>query len=139
MMSIFTDSLFMFVYIFTLLFFGIPDMHNNNYVKHKLILYINILWFYYVIQLIKKIKNKCPIDPISILKNCLVYATYAVFGYALYIDLMYMDWSKDYFSHIADNDNIKKCSIIALIVISFTTVSQLVELMFTAPQIICSN
>jgi len=139
MMNIFTDSLFLFVYIFVLLFFGIPDMHNNNYVKHKIILYVNILWFYYIIQLIKKIKNKCPIVPIDIFKDCLKFATYAVFGYAIYVDLLYMDWSKDYFAHISDNDMVKKCSIISLIIVSFTTCSRLIELMFTLPQSGCNQ
>lgn len=134
-MSIFTDLLFLFVYIFTLLYFQMPNVANNNYLIHKFYLFIAIFGFYYIIQLIKKIKNGCSVDPYIILQQSLNMALFCVLGYSLYVDLLYMDWSQGYFGDIEIVNHTKRFVTISFIIIVFVGVIQLFGLMFKAKEV----
>lgn len=125
-MNIFTDILFLFIYILTLFFLRIPNITNNNYITHKFYLFVAVFGYYYIIQLIKKIKNGCKVDPYSILYQSLNMAIYCVLGYAIFIDLLYMDWSKDYFGSIENQS--KRFITCAFVIILFVT---LIKLMIT--------
>lgn len=95
-MNIFTDIIFLFVYLLTLFYFKFPDITNNKYAFHKAIIFITVLVFRFMIELIKKIKNKCKIDALDILKDSLLYSLITVVGYSIYVDLMYMNICSDY-------------------------------------------
>ena len=129
-MNIFTDLLFLFVYIFTLLYFQLPDVTNNNYLTHKFYLFVAIFGFYYIIQLIKKIKNGCPIDPYAILLQSLNMSLFCVLGYSIYVDLLYMDWSQNYFGDIVVVNHTKRFITISLIIVTFVALIQLVGMLF---------
>jgi len=134
-MNIFTDLLFLFVYIFTLLYFQMPNVANNNYLTHKFYLFISIFGFYYIIQLIKRIRNGCSVDPYIILQQSLNMALFCVLGYSLYVDLLYMDWSQGYFGDIEVVNHTKRFVAIAFIIIVFVGIIQLFGLMFRAKEI----
>jgi hypothetical protein len=70
-----------------------PNINNTNYILHKFIIFICILAFNYIIELIKAIKTDYKIDPKKILWESLNTALFAVIGYSLYVDLMYMNIS----------------------------------------------
>ena len=129
-MNIFTDILFLFVYIMSLLYFRIPNVTNNNYLYHKFYLFISIFGFYYVIQLIKKIKNNCKVDSNILLQQSLNMALYCVIGYSIYVDLIYMDSTKQYFGDISIVDPNKRFLVISLIIVTFVTLIQLVGMLF---------
>lgn len=129
-MNIFTDVLFLFVYIMTLLYFRIPDVANNSYLTHKFYLFLSIFGYYYVIQMIKKVKNKCKIEPYDILKDSINMSLFCVLGYSIYVDMVHMDQTKSYFGDITTVDINKRFIVIALIMTIFVTVLQLVKMMF---------
>lgn len=129
-MNIFTDVLFLFVYIMTLLYFRIPDIANNNYLTHKFYLFISIFGYYYVIQMIKKVKNKCPIEPYDLLKESINMSLFCLLGYSIYVDMMYMDQTKGYFGDITTVDINKRFVVVSLIMVLFVTVVQLIKMMF---------
>lgn len=132
-MNIFTDSLFLFVCLFALFYFNMPNVNNDNYLTHKLMIFISVFAFSYVTRLIKKIKNGCVVNPMELMYNCLYTAVVAVVGYSIYIDLTYMDWSKTYF---VDNFNdthlygTQKYAFISLVIVVSTALIQLIGLMF---------
>lgn len=138
-MNIFTDVLFLFVYIMALLYFRIPDVTNNNYLSHKFYLFIGIFGFYYVVQLIKKIKNGCKINPYEILQQSLSMSLYVVIGYSIYVDLLYMDWSKGKFCDINTVNPNRRFLTISLIIVVFVTLIQLTRMLFQTQLDDCSN
>ncbi len=132
-MNIFTDILFLFVYIITMLYLEIPDIKNNNYPIHKLYLFIGIFVYYFVVQVIKKIKNKCQIHPFVLLQDSLIISLFCVLGYSLYVDFKYWDYTKEYITAIDSTDTestIKGYSLVALIIVCFVTIIQLVKILF---------
>lgn len=129
-MNIFTDALYLFAYIIVLLYFKLPDVINNNYLTHKLYLFVAIFAYHYVISLIKKIKHNCKINANIILKHSLTMSLYAILGYSIYVDLLFMDWSKDYFGDINEVNPIKRYFVITLIIVTFITLIQMVGMLF---------
>jgi len=130
-MNIFTDALFLLIYIFTLFCFKLINIQTDNYLKHKFYLFITVLGFTYVIQLIKKIKNGCKITSQVLLQESLKLSVTAVVGYSVFVDLSHMSWSQNYFSNI--ENHYRKYLVVALIIVSFVTLIQLVGLMFQSP------
>jgi uncharacterized membrane protein YbhN (UPF0104 family) len=105
-MSITAESLALFIFLLVLFYFKFPDITNNNYIFHKLIIFIATFVFKFVIELYKKIKEDEKIDAMDILNNSVHYSLYNIIGYSLYIDLMYMNRPFDSLRiDIANNDN----------------------------------
>lgn len=132
-MNIFTDILFLFVYILAMLYLELPDIKNNDYPLHKLYLFISIFAYYFIVQIIKKIKNKCVIDPFIILQDCLMIALFCVLGYSIYVDFKYWNYTKEFMTTIDVNDftsTLKGYSTAGIIIVSFVTVVQLVKILF---------
>jgi hypothetical protein len=138
-MNIFTDVLFLFVFIITSLYFKIPDVSDNNYLLHKFYLFVGVFGFYYVIQMIKKIKNSCKVDPYMILQQGLNMALYCVIGYSVYVDLMHMDWSQDYIKSIDISNSNKKYLMISITIIIFVTLILLTGMLFKVERDDCIN
>ena len=89
-MSVIIETLFLFIYLTILFYFKFPDITNNNYLFHKMIIMIMTFVFKFVIELYKKIKNEEKVDPIVILNESVNYSLYCIIGYSVYIDLMYI-------------------------------------------------
>lgn len=92
-MNIFIDVLFLFIYLTLLFYFKIPDITNNNYIFHTIVIFILILAFNYVMETIKKIRNKCKIDLGKVFNIAIDNSLYGIIGYSLYVYLMYTDLS----------------------------------------------
>lgn len=132
-MNIFTDILFLFVYIIAMFYLQLPNITNNDYPIHKLYLFISIFSYYFVIQIIKKIKNKCSINIFTILEDCLIITLFCVLGYSIYVDFKYWDYTKDTITQIDETDissTLKGYSIVSLIIVSFMATIQIVKLLF---------
>jgi len=132
-MNIFTDILFLFVYILAMLYLEMPNINNTDYPIHKLYLFISIFSYYFIIQLIKKIKNKCTIDALSIMQDSLIISLFCVLGYSIYVDLKYWEYTKDYIVPI-DPENftstLKGYLIVSSIIAIFVMVVQFVKILF---------
>jgi hypothetical protein len=131
-MNIFTDIFFLFIYLTLLFYFKFPDITNNNYIFHKLIIFISVFVFRFVIELIKKIKNKCKVDPLEILKESLLYSLFNIVGYSIYIDLMYMNVCSNY--NININSDNQRFLIASLIMTIFTMLISAGKLLFIKSQ-----
>lgn len=137
MHNIFTDVLFLFIYIFTLFFLRLPDVTNSNYFMHKIFIFISVFAFSYVLELIKLIKNECKIDTNIILQKSLNTAIYCALGYSIYVDMLYMNSTSSYFGNIAEVNLTNRFLVISLIIIVFVTSVRLVELLFETNHQIC--
>lgn len=128
-MNIFTDLLFLFLFLYSVLFFKIPDIENDNYINHKFILFLAIFVFSFTTQIIAKLRNNCAINHISLISKSLQIAVMAVIGYSLYVDLNIMEWSKDYVSSVI-NSKYSLYLTVSIIMIMFIAVIKIVQLIF---------
>jgi hypothetical protein len=106
-----------------------------------LFLFIAVFVYFYSVDLIKTIKNKCKVKPYKMVKDTMMMSLYVVLGYAIYVQLMYMDWSKDYFSDVVNICNPNKRIVgISLIIVMFITIIKLSGTLFSNNNMItCSN
>ena len=136
-MNIFTDALFLYVFIFIILYFKVINLESDNYIKHKLYLFLAVTGFIYLVQIIKKIKSRCRVDPKNLAFESIKLGTLATLGYSIYTDLVHMNWSSEYMASIEEMN--KKYLVVALIMITFIVIYQLVEMMFYVPTDECTK
>lgn len=129
-MNIFTDVLFLFVYLLAMFFFELPNVKNKNYPVHKFFIFLSVFAYYYVIQIIKKIRNNCKVDFYIVLQEALMMGLYCVLGYSLYVDFVYWDCTKGMFGDIKEVNIAKRYLIIATIIVTFVACMKLLELLF---------
>lgn len=127
MWSIFIDSIVLFIFILVLMYLGYPEINNTNYLKQESIIFINIFWFYFIYQLLKKLKYNCSLIFNEFFMDCLQIAIYAIVGYSIYVDLIYSKTFSDFFKDAGD---IKKKITIAFIISLFITIIRSVEYPF---------
>lgn len=135
-MNIFTDTLYLFIFMFVMLQFDIPDINDDNKILHKFYMFVNISIFYFLVKLIKKIKNKCKIEPIVMFKQSIMTALLCVLGYSFYIDFTLMEQIKDFFEY--PEEKTKKIFMICLTIVGFYLLIELTMTMFVIDRNICS-
>ena len=90
-MSVTIESLVLLIFLFVLFYFKFPDITNNNYLFHKLIIFVSTFVLKFVIELSKKIKENEKIDAMETLKESAHFSLYNIIGYSIYLDLIYMN------------------------------------------------
>lgn len=131
-MNIFTDAVFLFVFLFVLFYFQMPNINSDNYLKHKIYLFAFVLIFSYILNLIKTVKKGCKIKATALLKEALKIGALIVIGYSLYTDFLQMSWSKDFFSKYNDCAA-PYCSYLTagVVITLFTTLIKSLEFIFS--------
>jgi hypothetical protein len=86
-MNIFANIVFIFLYLIVILYLNVPNIKNNKWILHKLVLFIAIFCFQFFLEIIHKIKINCKIDTDKIARSAFETALYAVIGYSIYTDL----------------------------------------------------
>lgn len=133
-MNIFTDVLFLFVYIATLLYLEIPDIKNKDYPIHKLYLFIGVFAYFYIIELVKNVKNNKKIDPYEIMLDSLWNGLICVLGYSMYVDFLYWDQTKGWFGDIKTVAPFKRYAVVSLIIVLTITTLKLGKMLFKVIQ-----
>lgn len=113
-----------FIFIIVILFFKVPNIENNNYLLHKLIIFALIFIFQFFILTMHKMVYKCKIDIFEILSYSAETAAIAVIGYSFYTDLQYYkidDFNYNIFSF--DNDSLQYIYIAIIITLLLTFVN----------------
>lgn len=100
-MNITTNLLFTFCFILLVLFCKIINIDDKNYILHKLIIFVLLFIYQYVILLISKFKDNCQMIYKEIFKQSMETAIVGIIGYSIYNDLVYMEISG--VSDIADD------------------------------------
>jgi len=94
-LSPFIDTLLLFIYLMALFYYKIVDKSSDKYLLHKLIIFIFVLAFRYILEILKDIVGKVTIDTGVVFNNALIYALLAVIGYCVYRDLVLDGWFVD--------------------------------------------
>ena len=88
-MNTFINIFFIFIFIFAILFFKLPNIDNRNRLLNKLILFSLLFIYQFMLLIISKVKNKCKIDFLEVFIYSIETATLGVIGYSIYNDLEY--------------------------------------------------
>jgi hypothetical protein len=135
-MNIFTDTLFLFVFVFTMLYFDLPNISDGHPILQKFYLFVSICLFYFVVQLIKKIKNKCNIEPYALFQQSVMTGIICILGYSIYVDFTLIESYKPYFDF--PQDKVRKIIMISLTIVGFYLLIELSITMFQSQRNICS-
>ena len=94
-MNTFINIFFVFIFIFIILYFKAPNISNNNYILHKLIIFALLFIYQFMLLIMSKVKNKCKIDFSEVFKYSIETAIVGVIGYSIYTDLQYYKLNDD--------------------------------------------
>ena len=94
-MNAFLNIFFIFIFIFAILFFKIPNLDNNNYIIHKIIIFSLLFIFQFALLILSNIKNKCKINVLNIFQSSIETAVIGIIGYSIYNDLQLMGFGID--------------------------------------------
>ncbi len=132
-MNIFTNLIFTFVFLNIITYFNFPNINNDSYIKHKLMIFLAVFFFQISLSIIAKIKNNCKIVLKDIIQDSLMKAIFAVLGYSIYIDLIAMEGTKGY---IKDNVNSDVLPIlVSMVIVLFLAIAKTLEVMFANPPV----
>ena len=88
-MNTFINIFFIFIFMFIILFFKTPNITNNNYILHKIIIFALLFVYQFMLLVMSKVKNKCKIDFLEVFRYSIETAVVGVVGYSIYTDLQY--------------------------------------------------
>lgn len=97
-MNAFINIFFVFIFIFTILFFRMPNIDNTNFLVHKMIIFALLFLYQALLLILSKMKSRCRIDPVEIFSSAVSTAAIGVIGYSIYTDLRHY--------HLGSLDNI---------------------------------
>ena len=128
-MNIFIEMFFLYAYILLLFLFKLPDVSNNNYLAHKFMIFFNLSIFFFATILIKKINNGCKIKPHELIQNTIMNSLICVIGYAIYVDLLYTNYSCNIFKINIDS-NFKRNIVVTTIIVIFMLIVNIIKQTF---------
>jgi hypothetical protein len=100
-MNSFINIFFVFIFLFAMLLCKIPNINNNNFIIHKLLIFGLLFGFQFLLLTTSHIKNKCKIDFLEIFRYSIETAILGIIGYSLFTDLRYTTVTS--LSTISDN------------------------------------
>lgn len=126
-MNTFINIFFIFIFIFAILFFKLPNIDNRNRLLNKLILFSLLFIYQFMLLIISKVKNKCKIDFLEVFIYSIETATLGVIGYSIYNDLEYSKLGYEESLYMTDNkiQYVYIALIIALLLIFVNTIKLL--------------
>ena len=89
-MNQFTDIVFIFVFVFIILHFGVVNISTTNIVAQKLYIFTAVTIFSWLMNSIKSIRRQCPLKVWDIISNGLIIGIFAYAGHTLFIDMLYI-------------------------------------------------
>jgi hypothetical protein len=138
-MNVITNSLLIFIFIFTSLIIGIPGLDNDNIFKNKIYLFAGLFIFQLLLKSIYKLKYKCSnIDIKIIINESIMMGIYSVIGYSLYIDLLNMASTRNYIIPHLDNKH-SQVFIISSIISVFIMICLISSIIITGYKDECIN
>ncbi|AYV75733.1 MAG: hypothetical protein Terrestrivirus3_2 [Terrestrivirus sp.] len=95
-MNIFTEVLFLFVFVYALIILKLPDMTKDDYIFQKFSIFVSLFCFYFVLQALNTLRCNSMVSMSDLVKNSFIVAISGVLGLTVYTDLLNMEWSHDY-------------------------------------------
>lgn len=137
-MNIFTDLLFIYVYVAVLIFLGFINFESDNYLSQKLYLFVSLVMFNSLLEIMKNFKSKCKTSGCRLINNSVKVGTVGVLGLMVYTDLMFMGWSRHTFESI-NASRFNRSLLIPLVVVFAIMVIKLIYVMFDVDERGCDD
>lgn len=130
-MNIFSNLFFIFLFLYAMLHFRVPDIENNDLIVHKLVMFIAVFCFQFILLVISKIRTKCKVDVKEITGISLETAILSVVGYSIYNDIIFMQMDRQIDDLITGTgDRRMKHLHICIIIIILLAFANTLKLMF---------
>jgi len=94
-----TDIVFIFVFVYVIIFYGIVDL-KQSIVLQKVYLFIAVFIFSSVLELMKYVRTKSPVRTWSIFGNALLVAMLSFIGHTIMYDINYDDNTRPYINQM---------------------------------------
>lgn len=127
-MNTFINIFFIFIFIFAILFFRIPNIDNGNRLLNKLIIFSLLFCYQFTLLVISKVKNKCKIDFLEVFTYSVETATIGIIGYSIYNDLEYLKLGNNESLYMVDDK--VQYAYIAIIISLLLTFINTIKLLF---------
>jgi len=114
--------------MFIILFFKIPNIENNNYILHKLIIFALLFMYQFILLILSNIKNNCKINVSDVFKSSLETATIGIIGYSIYTDLQFAQLG-DFDAIYLGDENMKYLYVTIIVTLLLTFVNT-IKLLF---------
>lgn len=118
-MNSFINIFFMFIFIFTILFFKMPNIDNTDYLAHKFIIFILLFVYQSVLIILSKMKNGCKINPSEVFSIGVETGAIGVIGYSIFTDLSHYNLGSLESLTISDQTKYLYVTIIITLLMSF--------------------
>jgi hypothetical protein len=127
-MNLFTNICLIYLFLVFLFSFKIIDLHNNQFVLHKLLLFLSVFFFQFFLKFFIKIINNCPINLSSLINLSSQFALFSIIGYSIYLDTKFMTYA----NVISDIINKKYTSTIyiAFVIVFVISFIKSIQMMF---------
>ena len=100
-MNIFTDILFIFVFVFIILHFKLIDITSQNVVTQKTLMFVSVTIFASLLYAIKSIRHNKPINTWDVINSGVIIGILSFIGHTFLFDMWYMKESSEWLkSHI---------------------------------------
>jgi hypothetical protein len=122
-----------FIFLNTMLYFDMPNIDDNNYVLHKIIFFISLFYFYFLISSLSKIFRKCSIGIKELIGRSAIIAVSGVLGYSLFVDLSRSRQLSEYFNEVLKLDNHKNRLnlLVSMFILMFIVFVRCIELLIS--------
>lgn len=127
-MNSFINIFFVFIFLFAMLLCKIPNINNNNFIIHKLLIFGLLFAYQFLLLTLSHVKNKCKIDFLEIFRYSIETAVLGVIGYSLFTDLKYTNMTG--LNSLNLSDNKLKYLYIAMIVSLLLVLVNVIKLLF---------
>lgn len=116
-MNAFTDIVFIFVFVFVILHFGLINVFNNdNIILQKTIMFVLVTIFATLLYVMKSIRRQKAINLWNSAGSGLIIGMLAFVGHTLLFDLKYMDSTKEQIEGITDNKYFTENVLLSLLI-----------------------
>lgn len=127
-MNALVNIFLVFMFLILILYFRIPNIDNNNYILHKLILFLMLFIYQFVILLISNIKNNCKINPTNMFISSIETAIIGIIGYSIYTDLHFVK-IEDFGDIMIEDDSSLKYLYVTIIITLLLTFVNTIKLL----------
>ena len=138
-MLVLINFFLIFMFLNTMLHFGIPNViDNNNYIIRKIIFFAALFYFYFLINSLSKIFRRCAISVKQLMSRSAVIAVSGVLGYGLYQDLARSEYLSHYVLKVAKLNVGQQKLLISGFMMMFIVFVRCMELLITYDDMGCS-
>ncbi len=95
-MNVFTDILFIFVFVYVITYFGIVKIDSSNVVSQKIYMFLAVTAFASMLYVMKAIRKQCPILTWNVISSGLLVGLLGYVGHTALFDMYYMTETRGY-------------------------------------------